>query len=242
MLRRFIADTRAVAAVEFALIGPGFILMLFCVISGFLTSRAAMKLTMTAETVAILVAQNLTITPGQISDICAAGKIIMTPDNQLGTTGSRMMLSVNSVAYQSSANPKWFIPGVGSALDKGWNHNPATSTVSGATNCTGTVSGTQQDAGLFTEGGSYGSNGDPSTNAVIAGAGGGTAMLSTDGQQVIVTRAVYVYENPFSLMTSRGLLLLNGLPDASAIFQSEMTMVAYGYAVAAKGTISCSGC
>ena len=257
-IMRFLQDRRAVAAVEFALVGPVMIFILFCTISAFVVERAKMKLAVAAETMAEMVAQTSTIYAigsgttasgasggaPSIADFCSAAKFIMAPDNSIANSGSNMQMSITSVSYQS-ATPHLVIT-------SGWS-NPAntTSAASGsnaaASDCVGLdTHGAQLDGALFSNTDqavdlSFGNGNDPNTNTVLSGGTNGTPMVNTDGSQIIVARATFVFNNPFAMLTDRSILILNALPGMR-IFTETQRLVAYGYAVPAKGSVTCVGC
>ena len=249
MISKFLRDERATAAIEFALVGPVVVFALFSMISAFVAERAVMKAAVTAQSVADLTAQAATVTTSTLADYCLAGKLIMTPDNQTGTTaGSHLAISYVSVVYKSSASPHIFIPGPTSVWNLGWTNNPAGVAINAGTtnapsysdNCAAiTTSGSGSsttvnytDPGMFTEGGGFGSGGDPSTNTVLS------QLLTTDGQQVIVARATYTFDNPFALFTSTRILILNSIASTTT-FASPLSITQYGYAIPAKGTVQC---
>ena len=255
MIRRLSRDERAATAVEFAFIGPLVAYALFGMISAFLEERALMKLSATAQAIADMAAQSMTVTTASLADYCLAGKLIMTPDNATGTTaGSHLALSFVTAAYQTSASPHIFIPGSSSAWNMGWNNNPAqvainsgsSSSPSFTDNCaaistSGSGTGmtiTFSESRMFSEGGENGINGDPSTNTVLAGTGTTAGLLTADGQQVVVARAVFTFYNPFALYTSSSLLALNHLTPFQ-VFASPISMTAYAYATPARGSLTC---
>jgi Flp pilus assembly protein TadG len=113
MMRRvhpsFARDRRGVAAVEFALVAP---FMVFCYLgvsilaSALLVQRRAEHV---ASSVADLVAQQATTSPGELTDICTVSNTIMQP---YSTTSTALQLRVSSIQEDAGGN-----------LTVGWSYN-----------------------------------------------------------------------------------------------------------------------
>lgn len=104
MWQRFYADRRGVSAVEFALIAPVMIVILFSVIEISLLLTAGRKVTRAASTVADLVAQDDIITTDEMTDIFTASSAIMQPYD---LTSLQMRVSSVVMAADSSISVDW---------------------------------------------------------------------------------------------------------------------------------------
>lgn len=93
----FSRDERGVSAVEFALIAPIMILFLFGSADLSLMLTADRKVTQTASTIADLVAQDDSISSGEMTDIFTASKAIMQPYNT-----SSLQMRVTSVVMDGA--------------------------------------------------------------------------------------------------------------------------------------------
>ena len=107
--RTFAGDRRGVAALEFALVAP---LMVFCYLgvsilaSALLVQRRAEHI---ASSLADLVAQEATTSPGELADICTVSNTIMQP---YSTTSGALQMRVSSIQEDASGN-----------LTVGWSYN-----------------------------------------------------------------------------------------------------------------------
>ena len=98
--RRFKADRRGVAAVEFALIAPVLILLYFGVAELCQAVIADRKSSHVASAVGDLVAQTSTVSTGDLSDIFSVGATIMAP-----FPTSTLQMRVTSVTANASGTP-----------------------------------------------------------------------------------------------------------------------------------------
>ena len=113
MIRRrrsaFAKDRRGVAAVEFALVAP---LMVFCYLGVSILASALLvqrRVEHVASTLADLVAQQATTSPGELSDICTVANTIMQP---YSTSSTALKMRVSSIQEDASG-----------ALTVGWSNN-----------------------------------------------------------------------------------------------------------------------
>ena len=77
--RTFRSDTRAAIAVEFALLAPVMLIMLFGSISAARLVRASIKTWNIAQSIGDLVAQQTTLTTAAMTDFCTGGKLTLAP-------------------------------------------------------------------------------------------------------------------------------------------------------------------
>lgn len=96
-LRALLQDRDGVVAIEFAMLMPVLIVLLFGGFEATRMVRASMRLNDVAETVADLVAQQTNLTTSGMADICTGGGIVMTPF----PTGT-LDATVASVTYAST--------------------------------------------------------------------------------------------------------------------------------------------
>ncbi len=101
MLRRLgsrIADKRGVAALEFVLVAPVMIIIMYGLYEGAQMVRAAMMLSNAAAAIADLAAQQIngvtSGTSGSLGNFCKAGMLVMTPFPTNGTSGNANAFSV----------------------------------------------------------------------------------------------------------------------------------------------------
>lgn len=97
-LSPFLRDRRGVVAIEFALLMPVMVILLFGGFEATRMVRASMRLNDVAETVADLVAQQTTLTSSGMANICTGGGLVMTPF----PTGT-LDATVASVTYASTS-------------------------------------------------------------------------------------------------------------------------------------------
>lgn len=76
---RFRADARASITVEFALVAPVMVTMLFGSISAARLARASIKTWNVAQSLGDLVAQQTTLTASAMTDFCAGGRLTLAP-------------------------------------------------------------------------------------------------------------------------------------------------------------------
>lgn len=97
--RGFSGDRRGVVAIEFAMLAPVTIMLLFGGFEATRMVRASVRLNDVAQTVADLVAQQTAITAVGMANICTGGGIVMTP---LPTAS--LDATVASVTYSSASS------------------------------------------------------------------------------------------------------------------------------------------
>ncbi|RYC28837.1 pilus assembly protein [Lichenibacterium minor] len=99
--RRFLRDRHGVVAIEFAMLVPVTILLLF---GGFEVTRmvrASLRLNDVAQTVADLVAQQTTVTAASMANFCTGGGLVMTP-----FSATNLDATVASVTYSSASSSR----------------------------------------------------------------------------------------------------------------------------------------
>jgi Flp pilus assembly pilin Flp len=116
--RRFAADRRGVAALEFALIAPVMVMAYFGtaeLTEGLMASR---KVSTVASSVGDLASQAAAVTPAQLGDIFNIGKTLMLP---YSTTSEPLTMRISSVTVDASNVPRvdWSQGSGMSALPKG---------------------------------------------------------------------------------------------------------------------------
>jgi len=115
-LAAFVANRRGVAALEFAIILPGLLLIY---LGGFEASKAleaSRKVDSTAETVGNLVARNRTMTKIGLENIFAISAAVMVP---FSTDGLNITVTTVSVDETGKGVVDWSQANTGAALNKG---------------------------------------------------------------------------------------------------------------------------
>ena len=114
--RRLPADQRGLAAVEFALILPIMLALLFGAVELGDALTIDRKVNLVTSTLADLVAQTKTITDTDMANIFSAATAIMTP---YGTTSLKMKVSGINIDANSNATVSWGYAQNDTALAKG---------------------------------------------------------------------------------------------------------------------------
>lgn len=78
-MKRLVRDTRAVSLVEFALISPVMITMMFGSFTAYHLARASMRLWSVTQSIGDLVSQQTTLTVAKMSDICTSASLSLVP-------------------------------------------------------------------------------------------------------------------------------------------------------------------
>lgn len=81
VFRTLSGDDRGVAIVEFAILFPAMVLLLFGAISATNLARASMKVWNAAQSVADLVSQEASLTTSDMTDFCKGGALILAPSS-----------------------------------------------------------------------------------------------------------------------------------------------------------------
>lgn len=102
LLRRFAQNTRGVAAMQFALIVPGLVLVFLGVVSAFDTARAARQATVTAVTLSDLTTRVLDMDDSQRDAIFVTGNALMS---RWPASPSGHSFSITSVINPVEASP-----------------------------------------------------------------------------------------------------------------------------------------
>jgi Flp pilus assembly protein TadG len=101
LICRYARDERAAAAVEFTLIMPLLVLLLFGGIDVTQAVSANRKLSNTAATLSDLVAQNAKITKSQVSNVFVAGSAVLTPFD-----AARLQALITNVVVDGTGNAR----------------------------------------------------------------------------------------------------------------------------------------
>ncbi len=163
-LRRFAADRRGIAIVEFAALLPVLVVAFFGCFEAARYILASLKIDRVASETADLVSQLDAVSVAELTDLFHAGEDIMTPFD--GTQNGHLddgRIIVSDVYCQPNANPSWKCP----------------------TNAPATVSWQRNDGGTLAETSQIGSQGGNAT--MPAG------LTLTQGEDVIVVEAFYRY-------------------------------------------------
>jgi Flp pilus assembly protein TadG len=100
-LRRFARDRRGLSAVEFALVAPMMLTLLFGSVEGSNLLVADRKVTSVASTTADLTAQARTLERSDLDDIFAAARALLVPYNT-----TRVRIVVSSVVLDGNGRPE----------------------------------------------------------------------------------------------------------------------------------------
>jgi Flp pilus assembly protein TadG len=104
-LARFLRDRKGVSAIEFAIIAPLLILAYFGMAELCGAMLAERKTSHVASSIGDLVAESASLTTSDVTDIFAAGDIIMSPDS---TTGLEMRVTcIQENASGTAATALW---------------------------------------------------------------------------------------------------------------------------------------
>jgi Flp pilus assembly protein TadG len=107
LLRKFIRNSHGVASLEFALVMPLMVVLLYAIYEGSQFVRANMQLANAATSIADLIAQQgagVTSGPtGVLGNFCRAGQLMMTPFPTVSTSGAGAF-SVAMVSVTNYAN------------------------------------------------------------------------------------------------------------------------------------------
>lgn len=128
-LAAFCGDRGGVAALEFAIILPGLLLIY---LGGFEASKAleaSRKVESTAETVGNLVARNRTMTETGLENIYNISSAIMVP---FSTDGLKIIVTTVSVDDKGKGTVDWSQANTGPALDKGARYDVPSELVFGS--------------------------------------------------------------------------------------------------------------
>lgn len=99
MVQAWARDTRAVVAIEFSILMPVMIVILFGSFEATRLVRASFRVTGAAQTIADLVAQQDSVSTSEMANFCVGGKLVLTPFSTTSLTAS-----VASVTYSSTSS------------------------------------------------------------------------------------------------------------------------------------------
>ncbi len=201
-----------VATIEFAVLLPFLLFIVFGTFEAAEVLRASMKVATAAENVADLIAQQSSVTDttsGSLGKFCSVGKLVMTPLATSGTSGNPGAFSAAMISVTNNA---------GTASDD-WESDGACSVTATSFKASAVTLATQAV-----------------TNGVNPSCASGSTvdLVPCAGDSIIVVKVTYVYNLPLNI--NLGAILLN-LPGS---FQSvTLTYVAYARP-RGNVTISCT--